>query len=99
MQQATVTPSKRSNALYSYKQALRFGDFDAAERFRQQYFDLGGSPQGMSTSIRLSEPLGQLRKQDRRHFMLSLSPKERERLRRAEAWHRQVYAQPRRKAG
>ncbi|MGA1600534.1 MAG: hypothetical protein ACO4AU_15910, partial [bacterium] len=89
--QGSFTPSKRSNALYSYKQALRFGDFDAAERFRQQYFDLGGSPQGMSTSIRLSEPLGQLRKQDRRRFTLSLSPKERERLRRAEAWHRQVY--------
>ena len=53
----------------------------------------------MSTSIRLSEPLGQLRKQDRRRFILSLPPKERERLRRAEAWHRKVYAQPRRKAG
>jgi hypothetical protein len=33
----------------------------------------------------------QLRKQDRRRFILSLSPKERERLRRAEAWHRKVY--------
>jgi hypothetical protein len=54
---------------------------------------------GMSNSIRLSEPLGQLPKQDRRRFTLSLSPKERERLRRAEAWHRKVYAQPRRKAG
>lgn len=53
-------PTDRSNALYYYKQSLRYGDRVLADKWLNQYFALGGTPEGMKKSIQTSNPLGRL---------------------------------------
>lgn len=83
--------TKKSNALYYHKQALKFGNKEQAERWRQRYFDLGGTKDGISQSIKRSEPLAGLSKEDRKPFYASLSDKEKAMLKRAEKWYDQTY--------
>ena len=85
------TPTDRGNALYYHKQALRFGDFEAAEKYLRQYAELGGTRKGLKASIRLAEPTARVPKKLRRRFMFSLSPSERQTLKAAQRWYKSVY--------
>jgi hypothetical protein len=80
-----------ADALYYHKQALRFGDFEAAEKYLRQYAELGGTRKGLKASIRLAEPTARVPKKLRRQFMFSLSPSERQTLQAAQRWYRTVY--------
>lgn len=84
-------PTRRDNALYYYKTALRWGDDDAAEKWRARYFELGGTDRGMEQSIRMSHPLGLVAQNERRAFLESLDAEDRELVERATAWHASVY--------
>lgn len=44
--------SPRSNALYNLRQAVRYQDKDAFERYLAEYENLGGTVRGLATSIR-----------------------------------------------
>jgi len=89
-------PTKRSNALYYYKQALRYGDQEAAKKFFDEYIALGGTIQGMSKSVQRSKPLASLKANERGKFLNTLSPADRVMLKRAQAWHSKTFIQSRR---
>lgn len=79
-------PTERSTALYYYKRALAWNDEEAAERWLQRYFELGGTVQGIEQSMRLSGPLGGIAQRDQAEFLESLTKREREMLRIANEW-------------
>jgi hypothetical protein len=85
-------PTARSNALYYHKQALRFEDEAAAEKYKEQYMETGGTPVGIKASIAKAHPMWMLPLSQRAKFRQSLSAEELETLTRAIDWYRQVYA-------
>lgn len=96
VQKPSVTPTDRSTALYYYKQALRFGDLPAAERYLKKYKKLGGNLRSMRASIKLSHPLGGVPRRMRGIFLRSLTDRERETYDRARKWYTDTYL-PRRR--
>ena len=84
-------PTNRSNSLYYYKQALKFGDFGAAEKYLKKYQDMGGKLHDVLGSIRRVHPLASLRLADRYKFKASLSPEQQETLSVATAWYKKHY--------
>lgn len=84
-------PTERGNALYYYKQAVRFKDKEAADKYLARYKELGGTRQGLQTSIRNADPLAKVKKEYRRKFVESLSAADRERLETARKWYNDVY--------
>jgi len=83
-------PTAKSNALYYYKQAKRFGDDEAAAKYKAQYKELGGTPQGMMTSIRNAAPLHMTGKFSNK-FKQSLSPADLKKLEMAKEFYRETY--------
>lgn len=84
----TITP--RSQALYNYKMAIRFEDKEAAKRYLREYAVLGGTAQGLQTSLRNMEPLHGLTTAEKTAFMRSLSEDERRRLTQAVKFYNEV---------
>jgi hypothetical protein len=84
-------PNKKGNALYWYKQAMKFGDIDAAHRYLTKYYELGGTPRGRIESIRRSHPLASIPKKDRFEFRKSLNPDQERRLKMALDWYKRTY--------
>ncbi len=84
-------PTNRGNALYYYKQAMKYGDLPAAKRYLTKYYELGGTRQGLKQSIKLANPLSGIRKQDRYAFRQSLSPAEVERMKKGIEWYKKTY--------
>jgi hypothetical protein len=84
-------PTARSSALYYHKQALRFGDDAAAERYRDEYITAGGTQAGIGKSIAKAHPMATLPLNERAKFRQSLSAEEEETLKRGIEWYRQVY--------
>jgi len=87
-----VTPTSKSNALYYYKQAFKYGDYKAAEKYLLEYKDLGGTMKGMRGSVKRGHPLLSLRTKYRKRFKDSLSPKEKQTLERAIQWYKKTYS-------
>lgn len=83
-------PTERSNALYYYKQALRYKDKEAARKYLGEYKRLGGKMSGMLMSVNKSRPLAAVGKY-RYEFIKSLSAEDREKLKQAEKWFKSVY--------
>jgi hypothetical protein len=84
-------PSNASNALYYYKQALKFSDFDAAERYLKKYQDLGGKMKDVATSVKRVHPLATLRVMDKYKFVSELSPEQKKTLDIALTWYKKHY--------
>jgi hypothetical protein len=84
-------PTKKSRALYYYKQALKYGDFPAAEKYLGKYMELGGSWQGLQQSIKAAHPLAGIKQALRYSFRHSLSPEEEETLQRGLEFYRKHY--------
>lgn len=82
-----IVPNKKSNALYYYKQAQRFGDEKAAEKYLKEYYSLGGTEAGLNRSIQLGTPLGSLKTDQKQRFVDSLSEEERQMVEMAEQWY------------
>jgi hypothetical protein len=92
----TITPTNKSNALYYYKQALKYSDFEAAERYLKKYKELGGKEHNIGASIKRAAPIASLKLSDRYKFKQSLSPEQRETLRIATEWYKKHYVDTRR---
>jgi N12 class adenine-specific DNA methylase len=85
-------PTNKSNALYYYKQSLKFSDFDAAAKYLKRYQDLGGKlGHDVQGSIIRTHPLSSLSLLDRNKYVLSLTNKERETLEIAKTWYKKHY--------
>lgn len=61
--------SPRSNALYNVRQALRYQDRDALIRYLSEYVNLGGTAQGLATSIRNLSPAHGLTAEEAKRFV------------------------------
>lgn len=83
--------TNRSNALYYYRQALKYGDLAAAKKYLDQYAQYGGTRNGLKTSIKNADPLHGIGQKERRAFLASLSPEERQKLQRAQEWYKRTY--------
>lgn len=76
--------SPKSDALFNYKQALRFTDTAAATRYLELYSALGGTKEGIQQSLRNMLPMSGLSVGDEAKFWMSLSPADREKVQEAE---------------
>lgn len=70
---------------------MKFGDFDAAEKYLKKYQDMGGKLRDVQGSIRRVHPLASLRLADRYKFKESLSPEQQQTLSLATAWYKKHY--------
>jgi len=84
-------PTERSNALYYYKQAKKYGDKAAEKRYLEEYRKLGGTTQGMKKSVESMDPLKMVSQKDRSKFLRSLTPEERKLFDRAREWYKKTY--------
>lgn len=84
--------SPRSEALYSYRLAKRFGDKDAEAKYLEEMKGLGMKRKDLIKSIKRAHPLGGLPKKYRRKFYSTLTTKEREQLSRATKWYAEVFS-------
>lgn len=81
----------KSRALRDYRQALRYGDQDAARDALERFEQYDGTRRGLRQSIARAHPLGSIPKRYRRAFLRSLTDDQRETLRDAEAFYNEVY--------
>jgi hypothetical protein len=89
---ATLRYSRRSNALYYHKMAVRFNDAPKAEKYLMEYFENGGTYRGLASSVNREHPLGPIpNRRLKKDFMDRLSPAEHEVMRGAEDWWRETY--------
>ena len=84
-------PTERQNALYYFKQASKWGDDQAAQRWLEEYRRLGGTDKGLTQSVRAAHPLGSLARKDWDDFKSSLSSDELAMLQIAEDWYNKTY--------
>jgi hypothetical protein len=84
-----------SEALYYYKQALRYGDEKIAEKYLQKYKDLGGTARGLATSLASLDPLYGLvdKKNEKQQFYMWLTEDERETVKRAIKYYQSLVNQ------
>jgi N12 class adenine-specific DNA methylase len=98
LERPLADPTSRVNSLFYYKQAIKYGDAKAAEKYLQQYKDLGGDMKGIQMSVKRAHPLGNLPAAHRSRFFNSLDAQDRETVKRATAWYRDTYKQGGREA-
>ncbi|NNF98084.1 MAG: hypothetical protein HKM93_01790 [Desulfobacteraceae bacterium] len=84
-------PTKKANAMYWYKQAMRFGDLDAALKYWEKYQELGGTKRSRMKSINLAFPLASIPRRKRYNFKKSLTPAQLTRLQLALDWYYKTY--------
>jgi len=84
-------PTERANALFYFKQAVRYGDSEAAARYKQEYLQAGGKLEGIRKSIDKAHPLALLPENMRYKFRQSLSPEEDQAFKEGLSWYKQVY--------
>jgi hypothetical protein len=82
--------SPKSNALYNYKLALKYGDSEAAQKFLKQYTANGGTGDGLQRSLGSLHPLYGLNEVNRQRFILSLDAEDRETLKKANAYYTEL---------
>jgi hypothetical protein len=81
----------RSQALYEWRQAMKFGDFDAERKAEAKLRELGVNGESRRRSIASAHPLGNLSIADRGAFLRSLTPAERQTLAEATQWYRETF--------
>jgi len=91
LERPMADPTNRVNALYYYKQAIKFGDAKAAEKYLGEYKELGGNMKGIQMSVKRAHPLGSLPNKDRAKFFNSLDPEERQTVKRGTEWYRTTF--------
>lgn len=87
----------KANALYYYKQALKWGEPDLAEKWYARYLKEGGTRKKMHESVKRAEPLGALPLKDHAKFLHSLDPDQRAMVDLAKQWFRTSTLQPSRR--
>jgi hypothetical protein len=87
----------KMNALYYYRQALKWGEPDKAQYWYRKYLEEGGTRAKARESIKRADPLGGLSAADRRAFLKGLSEEDRTMVDRAERWYRDALVLPARR--
>ena len=82
--------SPKSRAMYYYKQALRFGDRKAAEKYLNDYAAAGGTASGFKQSMNYLYPLAGVPKKYRREFYKSLDKEGREDYEKAMIYYEKI---------
>ena len=82
--------SAKSNALYYIKQAMRYGDKEAAQKYLLQYVQYGGTGAGLKQSLENMAPLAGINKADRAAFVATLSERDKELLAKANEFYETV---------
>lgn len=72
--------SPKSNALYNYKLALKLKDTKAADKYLNEYSNLGGTEKGLTTSLKSMNPLYGLDKKEEKQFIEGLTTPEKNKL-------------------
>lgn len=86
-----IEPTGKMNALYYLKQAIRYGDKEAMDKYMTEYDGWQGTKEGIKTSVDAMHPLkGNLTKKQEKEFKASLTPKELETLEKAERFWKDV---------
>jgi hypothetical protein len=70
------TDSKRKEAMYYYKQALKLNDTKAAERYMKEFVFYGGTDKKMKDSLEATDPLYGMKNKDKTEFIAWLNPEE-----------------------
>jgi len=76
----TTAESKKSDALYNFKLALRYKDAEAAKKYLLEYFYAGGTTRGLKQSLKSLHPLHGLNDTEKKAFILQLDSEGREDL-------------------
>jgi hypothetical protein len=84
-------PTKKSNALYYYKQSKKLGDVKLANHWLAKYKALGGTNAGLKVSIKKGEVMAGLPREYRKEFLSSLDQEDKEVLKMAEDWYKETY--------
>ena len=84
---AGFADSPRGEALYHFKLSLRYKDGELAKKYLGRYVAAGGTPQGLTTSLRLMHPLAGLNEVERLAFVAGLDADDRRRLGNAERFY------------
>lgn len=87
-----IVIGERGNAMYYWKQALRYGDRDAARRWRAEYQRAGGTAQGMMSAIAEAHPLSALPRAAWNAYAADLKGEKRQTLQGAVKWWMDVYS-------
>lgn len=84
-------PTEKSIALRYYKQAKKFKDTKLENHWLAKYKALGGTTQGMKTSIKKGEVTNALPRKYKKEFLDKLDGEDREVLEMAERWYDETY--------
>jgi len=84
-------PTAKSNALYYWKQSIRFKNPKLEEYWRGKYIELGGKTQYFDTGLRNTSPYNGVSKANRGQFESLLTPAEKDIMQRADDWYRKTY--------
>ena len=91
IEKPSIIPSSKSKALYYYKQALKYGDLKAAEKYLGKYKELGGNMRSLKISVAASHPVWTIPKNLRFKFKRSLTGKQKETYDMAVEWYNNTY--------
>ncbi len=90
-EQPVALPTLRGNALYYYKQSIKYKDDKLAKYWLDKYMGLGGTTKGMKQSIGSISPYAGIAKKDLATFKRSMSPEEKEIIDKAMEWYERTY--------
>lgn len=90
-EQVTAEPTERSKALYYFRQAMKYRDKEAIDKYKTAYLKAGGKPENLYQSIKRAHPLAGLPLHMRQQFMQQLPAQERENIKLAVDWYKQAY--------
>ncbi|MBL6985281.1 MAG: hypothetical protein ISR74_06780 [Candidatus Thioglobus sp.] len=91
IEKARVNPTKKSKALYYYKQSMKYGDLKAGLKYYRKYKELGGTEESMEASVKLLAPEMALREELRDSYINTLSKKQAKTLVAAQQWYEETY--------
>jgi hypothetical protein len=85
------SPTPRSNALYYYKQAKKYGDDTAEEYWLEQFKKEGGKMQGIIQSSKKQHPTAFMPNKEKQMFMKTLDQEDKDLYDMGVAWWKNTY--------
>lgn len=82
--------TKKSDALYNWKLAIKYKDDKARKKYLAEYFKLGGTDKGLNQSIKALNPLSGLSTDQQAQFFAGLTAKEKEKLKQAMKYYNEL---------
>jgi hypothetical protein len=82
--------SPRSMALFHFKQAVKYNDYEAKKRYMLEYQRLGGTVKGLNRSLDSMSPMAGLSEVDKDKFLKWLTPEDKSYLRNAYRYYEDI---------